>query len=112
MKNLFFITTLIFMISCQNKSTQNEKVSSDDVSVCFCLETRYSKLTSMSVKEFDRKCDKLFKDLGISKALKRTKNCDLKKIQEGAFKGEVITSIDDLNALISLFFYGVNPEDL
>tara|TARA_B100000900_G_C20577564_1_gene716003 strand:+ start:762 stop:1097 length:336 start_codon:yes stop_codon:yes gene_type:complete len=111
MKNLFFIATLIFMISCQNKSTQNEKVSSD-VTVCFCLETRYSKLTSMSVKEFDLKCDKLFKDLGINKALKRTKNCDLKKIQEGAFKGEVITSIDDLNALISLFFYEVIPEDL
>tara|TARA_Y100000589_G_scaffold108035_1_gene102657 strand:+ start:1486 stop:1683 length:198 start_codon:yes stop_codon:yes gene_type:complete len=58
----------------------------------------------MSVKDFDRKCDKLFKDLGVRKALKRTKNCDLEKIQKAAFKGEVITSVEDLNALIALFF--------
>ena len=112
MKNLFFISFVILIFSCQNNPTKNKKIPSSDVSVCFCLETKYSKLTDMSVKEFDRKCDKLFKDLGVNKALKKTKNCDLKKIQKAAFKGEVISNVEDLNALIALFFYGVNIEEL
>ncbi len=65
----------------------------------------------MSVKEFVHQCDKLFKDLGVRKVLIR-KKFEFEKIQKAAFKVELTTIFKDLNALIVLFFNGVNPDDI
>tara|TARA_B100001750_G_C15449715_1_gene568253 strand:- start:378 stop:701 length:324 start_codon:yes stop_codon:yes gene_type:complete len=104
MKQLLLIFLFSLLLSCNTDSSTQDN---HDVSVCSCLETKYSELTKISEQEFDKQCNALFSKLGLEKILKRTKKCDLKRIQDGAFKGEVIESIDDLNRLIAFFFYGV-----
>mgnify|MGYP004215048469 CR=1 FL=1 len=40
------------------------------------------------------------------------KKFEFEKIQKAAFKVELTTIFKDLNALIVLFFNGVNPDDI
>jgi len=65
MKHLFYLFIAIFLISC----------SSNSVTVCDCLETKYSELTKMSEKEFDEKCDALAERLGEKEFTKRAEKC-------------------------------------
>ena len=65
MKHIFFLIIAIFLISC----------SSNSVTVCDCLETKYSELTKMSEKEFDEKCDALAEKLGMKEFNKRAEKC-------------------------------------
>tara|TARA_B100000900_G_scaffold377005_1_gene360087 strand:- start:1456 stop:1659 length:204 start_codon:yes stop_codon:yes gene_type:complete len=65
MKYLFFLIIAIFLISC----------SSNSVTVCDCLETKYSELTKMSEEEFDEKCDALAEKLGMKEFSKRAEKC-------------------------------------
>ncbi|MBH76056.1 MAG: hypothetical protein CMP68_02720 [Flavobacteriales bacterium] len=65
MKHLFFLIIAIFLISC----------SSNSVTVCDCLETKYSELTKMSEEEFDEKCDALAEKLGMKEFNKRAEKC-------------------------------------
>ena len=65
MKYLFFLIIAIFLISC----------SSNSVTVCDCLETKYSELTKMSEEEFDEKCDALAEKLGMKEFNKRAEKC-------------------------------------
>ena len=65
MKHIFFLIIAIFLISC----------SSNNVTVCDCLETKYSELTKMSEEEFDEKCDALAEKLGMKEFNKRAEKC-------------------------------------
>ena len=65
MKHIFFLIIAIFLISC----------SSNSVTVCDCLETKYSELTKMSEEEFDEKCDALAAKLGMKEFNKRAEKC-------------------------------------
>ena len=65
MKHIFFLIIAIFFISC----------SSNSVTVCDCLETKYSELTKMSEEEFDEKCDALAEKLGMKEFNKRAEKC-------------------------------------
>tara|TARA_Y100000589_G_scaffold276676_1_gene271282 strand:+ start:1382 stop:1585 length:204 start_codon:yes stop_codon:yes gene_type:complete len=65
MKHIFFLIIAIFLISC----------SSNSVTVCDCLETKYSELTKMSEEEFDEKCDALAEKLGMKEFNKRAEKC-------------------------------------
>ena len=65
MKHIFFLIITIFLISC----------SSNSVTVCDCLETKYSELTKMSEEEFDEKCDALAEKLGMKEFNKRAEKC-------------------------------------
>ena len=65
MKHIFFLIIAIFLISC----------SSNIVTVCDCLETKYSELTKMSEEEFDEKCDALAEKLGMKEFNKRAEKC-------------------------------------
>ena len=65
MKHLFFLIITIFLISC----------SINSVTVCDCLETKYSELTKMSEEEFDEKCDALAEKLGMKEFNKRAEKC-------------------------------------
>ena len=79
MKNSVLILISLFLFSCGgvNENKEESNKTQNNISVCACLETKYSELTKMSEKEFDKKCEKLFNDLGVEKALKSTKNCNL-----------------------------------
>ena len=65
MKHIFFLIIAIFLISC----------SSNSVTVCDCLETKYSELTKMSEEEFDEKCDALAEKLGMKEFNKIAEKC-------------------------------------
>lgn len=65
MKHIFFLIIAIFLISC----------SSNSLTVCDCLETKYSELTKMSEDEFDEKCDALAEKLGMKEFNKRAEKC-------------------------------------
>lgn len=65
MKHIFFLIIAIFLISC----------SSNSLTVCDCLETKYSELTKMSEEEFDEKCDALAEKLGMKEFNKRAEKC-------------------------------------
>ena len=65
MKHIFFLIIAIFLTSC----------SSNSVTVCDCLETKYSELTKMSEEEFDEKCDALAEKLGMKEFNKRAEKC-------------------------------------
>ena len=65
MKHIFFLIIAIFLISC----------SSNSVTVCDCLETKYSELTKMSEEEFDEKCYALAEKLGMIEFNKRAEKC-------------------------------------
>ena len=65
MKHIFFLIIAIFLISC----------STNSVTVCDCLETKYSELTKMSEEEFDEKCDALAEKLGMKEFNKRAEKC-------------------------------------
>tara|TARA_Y100000589_G_scaffold268399_1_gene260165 strand:+ start:1539 stop:1742 length:204 start_codon:yes stop_codon:yes gene_type:complete len=65
MKHLFFLIITIFLISC----------SINSVTVCDCLEIKYSELTKMSEEEFDEKCNALAEKLGLKEFNKRAEKC-------------------------------------
>ncbi len=67
MKNLFYLFIAIFLLSC----------SSNSVTVCDCVETKYSELTKMSKNEFDEKCDALVERLGMKEFSTRAEKCKL-----------------------------------
>ena len=97
---LILITPLSFP---QENYTNNQKNLLNNLTICDCLETHDDELINISAKKFELSCNKLFKDLGLSKVLEKTKNCDLDKISKIIYKdvGLKINSLEELNEAIA-----------
>ena len=112
MNKLIILFSFTFFSFSQEKYTKSQKNLSSNFTICTCLETEDSELTDMSPQEFDWRCTKLFKDLGLSNVLKATKNCDLDKISKILYEdiGHEIISLDELNTTIAKFFHIWNTD--